>query len=358
MDDREVIHERMLKIINDKYDKTRGSFLYDATKPAAIEFEIKNDEILEVKAKLDVENLFIDELERFINQRTGITRKLATKSTTIVVISGQEGSRIRIGDLVSSETVNFLSLENKIIGPSGLINVFVECNEFGNIGNVPVGAINRFPITIPGLISVINEETVANGYEAESDTELRNRYYERIRTPATSGNKYHYLNWAKEVVGVGDARVISLWEGDNTVKVIIIDSNKQPASVDLINKVQEHIDPNISGLGEGQAPIGAFCTVISAIEKLIDISVTITKDSSYSIEQIKTSIEYEITNYLKSIAFRKNLISYAQIGAMILDVEGVLDYSALTINLGIENIIITNEEVGVLGEVIANEPIA
>lgn len=278
MEDREQILKRILSNIPDRYDKSKGLFLYDFSKATAIEFERKNKEIQEVASKLDVENLSGEELESFVYQRTGIERKPATKATAAVIITGQEGAKISIGDLVGADTVNFISLEDKIIGPTGQIEVLVECESSGTIGNVPAGAIKYFPVSIAGLTSVTNTESVVNGYDAESDESLLERYYERIRTPATSGNKYHYLNWAKEVVGVGDARVISLWSGDNTVKVIIIDSNKQPASEGLINKVQEYIDPNISGLGEGQAPIGAFCTVVSAIRKDIDVTFTVTKD--------------------------------------------------------------------------------
>lgn len=351
----EQIKQDMLNNVKNTVDKTQNSLVHDALSPAAIEFALMYMELEEVANKLDVENLFGDELQSFINQRTGITRKQATKATTVVIISGQEGAKISKGDLVGADTVNFISTEDKTIDNTGQMAVLVECESSGVIGNVPAGAIKYFPVSIAGLTSVTNLEAVTNGYDAESDESLLERYYERIRTPATSGNKYHYLNWAKEVTGVGNARVVPLWQGDNTVKVIIIDSNKQPASEDLISKVQEYIDPGGRGLGEGQAPIGAFCTVVSATPKNINIAVTITKDENYSIEQIKSSIEENITEYLKEIAFKKNLVSYARIGSIILDAEGILDYTGLKVNEGIENIIIGNEEVAILGMVIINE---
>lgn len=345
----------MLNNISNEYDKTEGSFFYDATKPAAIELEIKNKEIKEVANKLDLENLHGEELERFVFQRTGITRKPATKAITTVIIFGSEGSIISKGNLVASDTINFVSLDTKIIDSTGQVNVLVECEEAGTIGNVPVGAIKYFPVTIPGLTGVTNTETVSNGYNSESDKELLERYYERIRTPATSGNKYHYINWAKEVIGVGDARVVPLWAGDNTVKVIIIDSNKQPASVDLIEKVQNYIDPGITGLGEGQAPIGAFCTVVSARDKAINILFTVERDTNYTLEQVQENVRNNIIEHLKTFAFKDNTVSYAKIGALILASVGVLDYEGLTINSGTANIIIDYEEVAVLGEVVINE---
>lgn len=258
----ENIKKEMLNSVSDDIGKQEGSFIYDALSPAAIKFAEKYINLDYIAGKLDVENLENGELERFIYQRTGIIRKPATKAITSVLITGQEGAKVSKGDLFGADTVNFISLETKAIDATGQVVVSVQCEEPGTVGNVAANTIQFFPISIPGLISVTNSDPVTNGYEAESDRDLLERYYERIRTPAISGNKYHYLNWAKEVVGVGDARVYPLWAGDNTVKIVIIDSNKQPADEILVSKVQEYIDPNISGLGEGEAPIGAFCTFL------------------------------------------------------------------------------------------------
>lgn len=347
MDNSEVIHKRMLDNISNEYDKTEGSFFYDATKPAAIEFENAYIQLDKVETKLDIENLSGNELERFIYQRTGITRKTATKATTIVIISGQEGARISKGDLVALDTIKFVSLEDKTIGSTGQMTVLVECELAGTIGNVPAGAIKYFPVSIPGLTSVTNLEPVVNGYDAESDEELRERYYERIRTPATSGNKYHYLNWAKEVTGVGDAKVIPLWDGPGTVKVVIIDSNKQPASNDLVQATKEHI--------EEERPIGADVTVVSAVPKFISIEFTAIIDEFFTIQQVKERVEKNIKAYFEETAFKVDFISYARIGKTILDTEGVLDYRNLTINKNYNNILLEYEEVPVLDEVVIHE---
>lgn len=346
MSDVETIHKRMLGNISNEYDKSEGSFFYDATRPAAIEFKIKNREIQEVASKLDVENLEGEELERFIHQRTGITRKPATKASEKVTIEGQEGAIISKGDLVSTDTVNFVITENKKIDETGRTEVTVRCEEAGAIGNVPAGAIKYFPVSIPGLTSVTNPQSVTNGYDAESDESLLQRYYEHIRTPATGGNKYHYLNWAKEVTGVGDARVIPLWNGNGTVKVVIIDSNKQPATSELIKKVYEHI--------EEERPLGADVSVVSAMPKVINIKFTVIKDDMFTLEQIKTKVEKNINNYFKEIAFKVDFISYARIGKTILETEGILDYSNLIVNEGIKNISLKYEEVPILGEVVLN----
>lgn len=333
----------MLSHVDEELDKSTGSFIYDVTKPVAIEFERKEKEIQSVKDKLDIENLTGDELERFVYQKTGITKKVATKATTTVIISGSTGALIKKGDLVGTDTIHFVSLEEKSIDESGLMYVLVECEQFGAIGNVPANSINKFPVTIQGLVNVYNPEKVTNGYDAESDTDLRNRYYDKLQKPAKAGNKYHYEQWAKSVTGVGNARVFPRWNGLLTVKVVIIDSNKQPASLELISDVNQFI--------ENEAPFGADVTVTSATPISININVNLTIAEGYTETQAIESIEDNITNYLQEIAFVETYVSYARLGSIIIESEGVLDYQNLQVNGGTANIPIQEEEVAIIGGV-------
>ncbi|MGE7838001.1 baseplate J/gp47 family protein [Viridibacillus arvi] len=333
----------MMSNVNDEYDKSDGEFIYDANKPGAIEFERTQKEISVVESKLDVENLSGDELARFVYQRTGIKRKLATKSTDTVIISGSAGAKIIKGDLVGTDTLNFVFLEEKIIGENGLVNVLVECQQFGAIGNVPANSINKFPVSISGLVNVYNPKPFSNGYEAETNSELRQRYFDKLQKPGKAGNQYHYEEWAKEVTGVGDARCVPRWNGPLTVKVVIIDSNKQPASPELIEKVFNYI--------ELERPFGAIVTVVSAIGIPINISTSLSLMDGYTEDMAKNNIKATTTKYLQEIAFKTKSISYAKTGSNILDSEGVLDYQDLLVNNGTANIVIGDEEVAIMGGV-------
>ncbi|HZG79955.1 MAG TPA: baseplate J/gp47 family protein, partial [Brevibacillus sp.] len=248
MAEKDVILTEMLNAVPPTYDKLPGSFIYDALAPAAERFEKTDQSIDDVKQKLDIENLSGDELAQRIFERTGIKRKEATHSFGRVALTGT--GVIRIGDLFeTSGGVQFRATETKSITTNGTINV--EAVIAGARGNVPANTITLFPVTLAGFTAVTNPIPTIDGFDAESDTDLLKRYYERIRTPATSGNKAHYKNWAKDVPGVGDARIISLWKGDNTVKVVIIDSDKKPASPAVVKAVQDYIDPGGTGKGDG-----------------------------------------------------------------------------------------------------------
>ena len=224
-----------------------------------------------------------------------------------------------------------------------MIHTWVSCDTPGSVGNISIGAINRFPVTLPGLVSVTNSAPAEGGFDEESDEELRQRYFEKVSLPATSGSKYHYIMWAKEVSGVGDAKCIPLWNGNGTVKVIVIDANKGTASDELITEVTEHIEEN--------RPIGAEVTVESASPKVIDISVSVVTASGIDMETAKTKVSESITKYLQKNAFSNTYISYAQIGGCILACDEVSDYTNLLINGATDNVEILETEVPVLGGV-------
>ena len=338
----EQILSRLLSNISSEFDKSVGSFFYDTQKPLAIELEsiyAKLEEILLNGFAATAKGAYLD--KKVVEQ--GLTRKAATYAAGTVVVSGTVGSVISSGDIVASDTLVFTVTQTKYIESSGTATVSIICDTPGRQGNVPIGAINRFPVTISGLSSVINTEPTSSGFDKESDDELRERYFEKVSLPATSGSKYHYVMWAKEVEGVGDAKCIPLWDGNGTVKVIIINSDKQAADETLINKVSTHI--------ENERPIGAAVTVESAQPLPVNVTVSLILTSGSTVNSALEKISANITKYLQKNAFAAEYISYAQIGGCILSCDEVLDYSDLLVNGGNDNIEVSDTEVPVLGVV-------
>lgn len=352
--DRDSIQARLLANIDDKYDKSEGGFFYDAEMPVAIILESAYTEIGNILDKRFADTATGRNLDRVVKD-VGLSRKLTTQSTGIVTITGVAGSPITKGELVASDSVQFQFTETTAIPSSGSINVYVRCVKYGVIGNVPIGAIKYFPKTLQGLQTVTNATAFTNGYDEETDEELRERYYAKVQAPSIGGNDADYKNWALSITGVGGAKVIPTWNGGGTVKVIIINSNKQPADSELVSKVQGFIDPHINGDGAGIAPVGATCTVVSAIAKNTNTAVNITIDTSIftSKEEAKTKIIESITNYLKSIAFKSSYVSYAKVGSLILSIDGIADYdsSSLLLNGSVANVNIAEEEIAILGGV-------
>lgn len=344
MENEKVIHDRMIGNISDEYDKSPGNYVYDLTKAPAIEFALQQKKIAAVQDKLDIENLKGEELSRFVYQRTGVKRKLATKATTTVVISGTAGTPVNLGEMVGTDTILFSVMEETTLNESGFAYVRVQCVEYGQIGNVPENTINRFPITLVGMVNVYNPDPVVDGYEEETDDDLRQRYYDKLQRPGKAGNKYHYREWALEVTGTGDAKVFPRYKGPLTMKVVIIDANKLPASVELVEDVRNHI--------EVEMPFGVEDLLVMEAKALfLNLTVTLSIMPGYTEEIAIANIQSNIIDYLKKIAFKTSFVSYAKIGALIIDSEGVLDYQDLLINGLAANVVIPEDAVVVMGGV-------
>jgi len=343
-----VILERLLSHIDPSYDKSEGYLIHDMLKSVAIELSDQQGDLEVIKRLLDVDNLTGTMLEAFVRQRKGIIRTPATHATGHLQVTGN--GTINVGDLFETPSgVQFAAAEPKTITGSG--ELLVKSVLSGPVGNVPADQITQMPVTLPGITAVNNPHPTEGGYAAESDDSLRERYYIAVRTPPTSANIYHYLQWAKEVSGVGGAKVFPVERGANTVEVVIIDQDKQPAAPELIDRVQHYIDPGSTGLGEGEAPIGAKCYVISAEPLTLNISVTVSIMGGYTADEVRENIADSIAEYLKSIAFQINYVSFARIGQAILESAGVEDYEGLLVNGAVDNPEVGTKQVAVLGAV-------
>ncbi|WP_367946866.1 baseplate J/gp47 family protein [Paenibacillus odorifer] len=339
----ETILERMLDRVPDGLDKREGSIIYDAMAPAAME-------LAQMYVELDINaNLIFadtasgDYLDRSIAW-SGVTRKKATKaqlrglfynaSNTLMDIP--VGSRFAIG------AINY-----KVISRLSLGEYRLEAEVEGVTGNQHFGAL--IPIDfINNLARAELTELLIPGSDRETDDALRQRYLDSARRPATSGNKYHYIEWALEVSGVGGARVFPLWSGPKTVKVVIVNTEGAPASSVLVNQVQDYIDP-AAGKGEGQAPIGAVVTVTSAIGKTINISAKVTLAPGYTLQGVKNSFLERLETWRKSASFVSTYVSQAVIGSILLGTDGVIDYLGLLLNGAAGNIVLAEEEVPLIG---------
>ena len=220
----------------------------------------------------------------------------------------------------------------------------------GNTGMVGAGSITQMPVTIEGIATCTNSEPTHDGYDAESDDSLRQRYYAKLQRPDNGVNKYAYRNMAMEVPGVGDADVYPLGHGENTVDIVIIDSDKLPASPSLVKTVQEYIDPDSSGRGEGTAQMGAHCYVSAAAGMQINLTAEVRTTAEHT--PLEEAVKISVKTYLASIAFAGTDVSYARINNAILETAGVLDIENLKVNGGIANLSVPERSVAILGTVV------
>lgn len=340
--------DAMLSAMPESYQKTVGFPTYDLLAAASIPMEELAAQLQETAEKLDPANLTGEELESYIKSRSGLVRNPPTYASGILQVTGN--GTVNEGDLFESVGgIQFAAVATVEISGSG--EVPIRCTTPGAAGNLPAGSVTMMPVQIAGIVSVSNSDTLTGGYDAESDAAYYDRYILRLQTPPTSGNQYHYRIWALEVTGVGGVQIYPLGHGDNTVDVVLIDVDGQPADEELIGRVQAHIDPGSKGLGEGEAPIGAYCYVSGAEPKELDISMTVQTLPGAEQEAVTAAVKAAVAAYLKGIAFAQDYVSYARINAAVLEADGVQDVSGLTVNGATANVAIGERQVAVLGEV-------
>ena len=342
------ILSEMLSNMDDSYQKTIGFPTYDLLAAVSLHMAGTDGEIEAAKRLLDPENLSGSDLDRYIYPRSGLERKAATFAHGELTVTGT-GTIARGTIFESSGGIQFAATETVAVAENGTVPV--SCRTDGAAGNLPAHSVTQMPVTVQGITSCDNPEPMGGGYAGETDAEYYARYLVKIRTPATSGNVYHYMTWALEVSDVGHAKVFPRVQGLNTVDVVLADSSGQPASSALVKSVQDYIDPDSEGAGRGQAPIGAQCFVTAASEKKISVSARVSKLDTADGEALTAAIKAAIAEYLAGTVFQQDYVSCARIGAAILGTDGVLDFENLLVDGGTANVSIGERECPVPGEV-------
>ncbi|MZP42654.1 baseplate j family protein [Heliobacterium gestii] len=340
----------MLDAVPGDLDKREGSFVWDAIAPASIELAqlyIALERVLALAFAGDHRGAAYGlYLERRAAEH-GLLRNAATKATGEVTFAGSDGAVIPAGTLVATTGgIRFVTTAATTV-QGGKARAIVESVEPGDRANVPSGAVTMLPMSIPGVTGVENKAAMEGGTEAETDAALTARLLEKVRHPSTSGNVAHYLQWAKEVAGVGDARVLPLWNGPGTVKVILIDAEKRPAAASIVADTAAHI--------ESVRPIGASVTVESAAGLAINVTAEVTLDMSVpgtTKEKVSALFEAALQQHLQDIAFRQSYVSYARMGTLLMNIPGVQDYANMTINGGTANLSLADTQVAVAGTVV------
>jgi uncharacterized phage protein gp47/JayE len=349
----EKIMQGKLARVPNTLDKREGSIIYDVMAPNSIE---------EAKLYIELDNVlergFVDtasgeDLE-LRTKEAGVERKPAVATIRHLQCIGSSG-RIFVGDRFLIEDTYFKATGQ--IDIPGIVEIKSE-----TIGSQTVIDYNSEVLSvegIPGLEStslIFEHQDDFNGVDAESDKELRDRYYITVRRNPGSGNIDDYEFWCSEIVGVGKVIVQPLWAGGGTVKITVLDSNGDPASPGLVSNVKNYLDPEPSGNGMGKAPIGAHVTVEPAVLIAIDIIARIRMDGSKSRVDIQTAFAADVAMYFFNINLSSNrTVIVNMIGSTLVNVKGVTDYEGLLLNGSDTNITLGINEIPSLGTVTLSE---
>lgn len=344
----DLLLSRMLNRVSDTVDKREGSLIYTATATDAVEHQ---NMYISLDAALN--ESFADTASRTFLIRRAAERGLSPKAATYAVIKGVFNKAVSLGDRFSLGNLNYAV--TKLLDNPGHIYE-LTCETSGTIGNQDLG--NMIPIQyIIGLTSAVATELLIPG-EDEEDTELfRKRYFDSLESQSFGGNKAEYKAKVNDIDGVGGTKIYPVWDGGGTVKVVIINSEFEAPSSVFIDDVQELIDPlDSQGQGNGIAPIDHIVTVEGVTNQTVNIVTTITYQSGYDFNAIKSYIFATIDDYFLDLAKtwqdEANLmVRISQVETRLLGVTGIIDIGSTTLNGVASNITIDADKIPVRGSI-------
>ena len=333
----EVIKQRILDNINIDIDKREGSFTSNMIAPLVEEL---------AKAYINMGDIlslgFIDDtFDTYLDKRVGefgVYRKAGAKSTGEVKVEGEEGAIITNGTLIKVNDLYFTVL-NDIELPNDNI-LYIEANEVGYKYNLLANTEFELVEKNDKITSLINEVDFENGVDVETDEELRTRFKKVVNNPSTSGNKYHYEEWALEVNGVGRCIVYPLWNGNGTVKVMIIGNDNKPVTEEIVEACKLHITEKM--------PIGCQLTITTPSLLNVTIKASVEVKEGYTLEEIELDFKDSLDSYLKDITTE---LTYSKVYGLLVNHVGVEDVTEFKINNNSSNIAIAEDKIINISEI-------
>ena len=250
-------------------------------------------------------------------------------------------------------------------------------NEPGEESNALLPGSDLIPVdNIDDLESATLGELIIPGKAEETDESLLARWQSSKINPQANSNVPQLKLLCEQHEGIGRAKILPLWGGENTVKAVLLSELGQNVSDVEVAGIQQYMDPIEKGyevvvdeeayifgdgLGEGAVNIGLHFLAASAKPVFLTITANIDLKEGYTREQVVNAARGKITAYLAGIALESPdkdfaTVRISNIGSIITALPGVLDYDydSLTINGSGGNIEIDQESVAVLAEVVLN----
>lgn len=360
------ILRQMLDRVPDTYDKRDTSPIPTALGPAAWVFEGFYLSLNQVQQAAFVQTAVGQSLD-YLAVIAGLTRYPASPAVRLGVFNTAVPVGARFSTVNGSDSINF-----SVTAAAGAANQYQLTAETpGAIGNEYTGPI--LPITtIPGLTSAQITDILVPGDDEETDGELRARLMTALNERPFGGNIASYRENILGIDGVGAVQVYPIWNGGGTVKCSVLGADFLPASEELVENVQNAVDPPPNqGLGLGLSPIGAQVSVVSPAEVTVNVTASVALSPGSSVDQIQPLVEEALEAYLLDVrqSWGTNVsdsdVVYAadvyvsRVTAAIVGTSGVVNATSVQLNGAAADLILTEtgavQQVPVLGTVTLNE---
>ena len=346
----EMLLDRMLDKVPSNVDKREGSIIYDALAPCAVELQLMYIELDNILKETFANTATREYLIMRAKER-GL-KPFESKSAVLKGLFTPIELEVPIGSRFSLDDLNYRVVDKITDGV-----YILKCETKGKVGNSKFGDL--IPIDyINGLETAKLSDVLILGEDEEDTEDFRHRYFESFESQSFGGNIADYKEKIGRMQGVGALKVIPVWNGAGTVKLIIINSDYTVPTDDFLKIIKEKTDPSeYTGKGYGIAPIGHKVTVEGVVNKIIDIKLKITYQKGYDFDMCRSYIEKTIDNYFLELAKKwdsedKIIVRISQIETRILNVPGVIDVGDTVLNEQNTNLILDYNEIPKRGTVL------
>lgn len=251
----------------------------------------------------------------------GLTRKQAAAAGGSVTLTGKAATPVAGGlqFRVKGNNTLYQTTAGGKTGSDGKVTVTAKATTPGTAGNLTAGATGTLVSAPSGIDSAVTVVTMTGATDTETDEALLARLLDVMRQPPAGGNAHDYKVWAESVNGVSGAYVFPLRRGLGTVDVVITATGGLP-SAETLRAVQGYID-SVRPVGPG----AAGCKVLAPAIKTVDVTAAVGISDSTTFDAARVAITASLNTWFNALTPGQEAIR-SQLGALISEVDGVLDY--------------------------------
>lgn len=174
-----------------------------------------------------------------------LQRRQASRAEGKIRFTWSRLTAVPVGTIVqTSDNIQYVTTSS----PDGNGVCSVKAVEAGIASNISAGVDLRLPNPVEFVTGAVTETAITGGADEESDTSLRERVLFRTQNPPKQGTASDFVQWAKEVEGVGQCWCYPQENGIGTVVVRILDTDGNFASDELCEKVRTYISSKVNAV--------------------------------------------------------------------------------------------------------------
>lgn len=349
----EKILADMLTQVSSPVDKREGSLIWDALAPAAWELARLYEALEQVLQEGFADTASRQYLVLRASER-GLKPRAAGAARALGRIELTGGAQVALGRRFCCDRFNW-----RVVANLGDNLYELECEETGSQPNAYIG--HMVPLEYMNGLNKAELEKILVPGEDEEDTEsFRARYMKDLLEQSFGGNAADYISKAEGIAGVGAAKVQAAWNGGGTVKLILLNEQLGVPDATLVQRVQMLFDPPANqGVGLGLAPIGHVVTAAAARARSVAVGLQVVLREGWQLADVQAAVGGCVSEYFADLcagwgAAEHLTVRVSQLEARILQLNGVLDVSGLTLNGKAANLLLAADEIPVRGQVVVN----